>query len=104
MPDRRRMNLAEVAPRIAQARDQLVAIRVGERNQRKRLRDEVMRLERLHAHRDLQRVRCGALTRAPASARASYTHERQRKLEQSETLLARAERELREAEERACFV
>lgn len=88
------MTLAELAPRLARARDAWLAWD-RERDQRRRwLQSERLRLERLVAHRELQEMRavaaCGKARSTSAQRSAGiYLVRRQRKLEEAEKALAR---------------
>jgi hypothetical protein len=60
--------LERIAPRLARARDELLADRRRERARRRWHRERELHLEWLVAHRDLQLVRAGATRRAARNA------------------------------------
>jgi hypothetical protein len=76
-------SLAEIAPRLARARDQLVAERRLDGRRRLHVRRLLLDAERLVAHRELQLIRAGR-TRDPG-----YIARRQRKLEAARKALKR---------------
>lgn len=79
------MRLADIAPRLALARDAYEAEQARLRAARRRRENDAFRLRRLVAHRELQ------LARAQASGNGSYIDLRQRKLDQARRLLERTE-------------
>jgi hypothetical protein len=76
------VSLHDIAPRLARARDHLVAQLRRERDERRWHRERELHLEWLVAHRDLQLVRAGN------TRNGRYIRQRQQKLEQAERLLA----------------
>lgn len=84
--------LADVAPIIAAARDAFLAQRAADTERRRYLRDRVLHLQWLVAHRDLQAVR------ALQTRNRKYIGMRQRKLEAAKAELACYQRELDRAE------
>lgn len=80
------MRLADVAPRLARARDQHEARIAAERKRQRKLAHERLRLERLIAHRELQLLRAGT-TRSQW-----YVDVRARKLASAQRALARLEK------------
>jgi hypothetical protein len=74
------MRLTDIAPRLALARDQFVARRAYAQS-------ELLNLERLVAHRDLQ------LARSYGSRNGRYIATRQRKLAQAQRTLERFRRD-----------
>lgn len=75
------VSLRDIAPRLARARDALVAQMRQERIDRHLHRKRDLELERLVAHRDLQ------LVRAMNTRNGRYIKERQRKLREAQRLL-----------------
>lgn len=75
--------LADIAPRLARARDQLLAERRIQEVERLAFISERLRLERLVAHRELQFLRAHG---------RRYAAERARKLAQARGALERLER------------
>jgi hypothetical protein len=86
--------LAQFAPRLARARDQLVEQRWRQRQERRWLRDQVLESERVLAHRELQLIRAGA-TRSGwrIRRRTRLLAEIREQLATYRKLLAEAERE-----------
>ena len=82
----------EIAPRLARARDGLLAERREGRRRRRLLRDSVLHREWLVAHRDLQ------LVRASATGNGRYILRRRRLLDAARAELARFQGLLDEAE------
>lgn len=78
-----RFDLASLAPRLALARDQHNAMVADRERQILRLQHELLPLERLVAHRDLQ------LIRASAIGRGRYIDARRRKLTAAQRALTR---------------
>lgn len=77
------MRLADIAPRLAKARDQLLEDRRRERAERRRLAQLTLSAERNLAHRELQ------LVRAFHTGKPKYIAERQRKLDAAKREVAR---------------
>lgn len=77
--------LADIAPRLARARDQILEERRLARERRRRLIDDRLRLDRLVAHRELQYIR------ALKTGRRRYMDTRARKLEEARAARARLE-------------
>lgn len=84
------MILADVAPRLARARDGWLAEQRARDLRRYHLTCDRLRLERLVAHRDLQ------LQRAQARGSGSYIKARRHKLEDAQRLLDNVTRRLEE--------
>lgn len=87
--------LAAFAPRLARARDDLIATLVRERHERKWLRDRVLDAERVVAHRELQLLR---------GRRGRYLRGRHRLLAEARRELDTYTRLLAEAETNATVV
>lgn len=97
------MRLADLAPRLARARDQWVAFDNARLEAVSRQRDTILRLEWLVAHRELQEVRAMAKTarpggRAQRRSAGNYLSLRQRKLEDARKALEDARKRLRRLE------
>lgn len=78
------MNLHDIAPRIARARDQYLEERARIERERRHLADERLRLERLVAHRELEFLRAGAYR----TGHRQHVKERSKKLLDSQRWLA----------------
>jgi uncharacterized protein YceH (UPF0502 family) len=85
--------LADIAPRLARARDQWIAIDLDRNRRRLDLIDRRMRLEWLVGHRDLQLVR--SCSRRAAVRDQRYMQKRQAKLDAARAGLAQVEADLR---------
>lgn len=83
--------LADIAPRLALARDQRRVELAAESRRRRRLLAELLEAERLVAHRELQ------LIRAQAIGRRAYIAQRAAKLESGRVELERTRRRARAA-------
>lgn len=84
--------LAEFAPRLAKARDQLIEARRKARAERRWLGERLVESERVLAHRELQLVRAGATgSRFKIRRRQRLLEESRREVERFRVLLAEAE-------------
>lgn len=96
------MMLRDFAPRLALARDQWIAYENARVEALRFAQDDVLRLERLVAHRDLQVIRalarCARPGARPARSTGVYLVERQRKLAEAQAALRRAVRRARDLE------
>ncbi len=95
--------LQDIAPRLARARDQWMAIEGARWNAIRLERDNVLRLERLVAHRELQEMRavaaCGrAVTVSARQSAGTYLVRRSAALRHAQDALRRARRRLRTLE------
>lgn len=90
--------LAQIAPRLALARDQFLAFERQRELTHLRLLDELLDAERILAHRDLQLVRSGAKNHWRGGHRAErrYLEERAAKLLAAEQRVARIRRQIAE--------
>lgn len=79
--------LADIAPRLALARDQWVAEQAERERRIRYVQNELFRAERCLAHRELQ------LIRAAAIGNAKYLRHRQRKLEDIQRKIKQLKRE-----------
>lgn len=77
------IRLADIAPRLALARDQFLAERARIDRERRHLADERLRLERLVAHRELEFLRAGAYR----SGHRQHVKERAEKLKDAQRWL-----------------
>ncbi len=94
-PRHRPTSFAEIAPRLARAHANVVRQRREARELRGRLREAVLKRERLVAHRELQ------LARAFATNHGGYISTRRRKLDAARKELAAYTRRLNAAERAA---
>lgn len=90
------MALAEMAPRLAAARDAWIRWDLERDSRRRALVAQRLRLERLVAHRELQLIRSGARNVAVRDAR--YMQKRVAKLRAAESALAAVRAGLRALE------
>ena len=99
---RERGTLHDLAPRLARARDSLLADLRAARERRAAAQTDVLELERLVAHRELQLLRGGATHRRFKNDRAKrrYVAERQAKLTDARDRLAEAQGRLAAAQGR----
>lgn len=88
------MRLADIAPRLAAARDAWLAAARARDLERRGLVDDRLRLERLVAHRDLQLIR--AAHQRGARCDRKYMAERLAKLKEAESALERVYKRLAE--------
>lgn len=87
----RQGTLAEIAPRLARARTQFVEERRVRRRELTRARTDLLRAERLLAHRELQFIRAGARrSRRYLDLRAAKLQDAERLVERLRAKVARA--------------
>lgn len=85
-------SLHSICPRLARARDQLLALREAQHRRRIWIADERLKLERLVAHRELQLLRAGQTNDS------RYIKRRQDKLDRAREDLRRLEHDDRHLE------